>query len=91
MLGFNLVLSVALLSCRISRAHLFSNLWGKVTHLNTINNIRRQQKHCFGNKSLEINYFKYTYHLKMFTCMSVYPEKEKQDIIPIETGYQMHR
>lgn len=23
--------------------------------------------------------------------MSVYPEKEKQDIIPIETGYQMHR
>lgn len=29
-----------------------------------INNIRHQQKHCFGNKSLEINYFKYTTILK---------------------------
>lgn len=29
-----------------------------------INNIRHQQKHCYGNQWLEINYFKYTTILK---------------------------
>lgn len=33
-------------------------------NIDIINNIRHQQKHCFGNQWLEINYFKYTTILK---------------------------
>ena len=51
LLGFNLVLSEALLSCQISRGHLVSNIWGKGAIFFYSKHIERQQNIilCFSH------------------------------------------